>query len=204
MWNTISYIQIYWKTSWSCCINKKQLLSISRPELSAISNQKVSPTSFIFWSSGPWASLVCLIFSTIFLINAWLLFSFLAINISSMNHRHLKEKCSIPHESKYKRNSVKKAHLRKWFSPAFTSIINLNQSNSEKTILLERWNEDEQKLKGSSVKYHKALKKHLYDFSQYFTEVAGIIMWLCNRVPQLIKIQFGIKLEIILKSDLTL
>lgn len=78
--------------------------------------------------------------------------------------------------------------------------MNLNQSNSGKTILLENWNEDEQKAKGSSIKYHRALKKHLHYFSQYFTEVTGIIMHtgLCNRVPQWINIPLRIKLEITL------
>lgn len=57
-------------------------------------------TSFIFVSSGPWASFVCLIFSTIFLINAWLLFSFLAINISRTNQRHLKKNRKEKQETK--------------------------------------------------------------------------------------------------------
>lgn len=46
-------------------------------------------TSLAFASSGHCASLVCLMFSTIFLRKAWLLFSFLVIRTSSMNHRHL-------------------------------------------------------------------------------------------------------------------
>lgn len=46
-------------------------------------------TSLAFASSGDCASLVCLMFSTIFLRKAWLLFSFLVISTSSMNQRHL-------------------------------------------------------------------------------------------------------------------
>lgn len=48
-----------------------------------------SPTSFAFGSSGAWASFVCLMFSTIFLRNEWLLFSFFVISTSNMNHKHL-------------------------------------------------------------------------------------------------------------------
>lgn len=83
--------------------------------------------------------------------------------------------------------------------------MNLNQCNSEKIVLLEKLNEDEQKVKDSSLKYHRALKKHLYYFSQYFTEVTGIVMHpgLCNRVPQRIKISLKVRNNII-KSGLTL
>lgn len=46
-------------------------------------------TSLVLGSSGAWASLVCLMFSTIFLRKAWLLFSFFTISTSSINHKHL-------------------------------------------------------------------------------------------------------------------
>lgn len=46
-------------------------------------------TSLVLTSVGHWASFVCLIFSTIFLMKAWLLFSFLAMMISRTNHRAL-------------------------------------------------------------------------------------------------------------------
>lgn len=53
------------------------------------SSNKSSLTSLAFGSSGAWASFVCLIFSTIFLRNEWLLFSFFVISTSNMNHKHL-------------------------------------------------------------------------------------------------------------------
>lgn len=55
-------------------------------------------TSLVLGSLAAWASFVCLIFSTIFLIKAWLLFSFLAMIISRTNHRALVEeegRCQI-------------------------------------------------------------------------------------------------------------
>lgn len=48
-----------------------------------------SLTSLALGSSGAWASFVCLMFSTIFLKNEWLLFSFFVISTSNMNHKHL-------------------------------------------------------------------------------------------------------------------
>lgn len=51
--------------------------------------------------------------------------------------------------------------------------------------------------KSSSVRYHRALKKHIYYFSQYFTEITAIVT--CTgqsiRVPQCIKISLRIKLD---------
>lgn len=49
----------------------------------------VLQTSLVLASSTAWASFDCLMFSTIFLIKAWLLFSFLDMMISRMNHRAL-------------------------------------------------------------------------------------------------------------------
>lgn len=49
-------------------------------------------TSLVLGSVGAWASFVCLIFSTIFRMKAWLLFSFLAMIISRTNHRALRAK----------------------------------------------------------------------------------------------------------------
>lgn len=49
-------------------------------------------TSLVLGSAGAWASFVCLMFSTIFLMKAWLLFSFLAMMISRTNHRALAAK----------------------------------------------------------------------------------------------------------------
>lgn len=51
--------------------------------------ERSNATSLVLGSAGAWASLVCLIFSTIFLMKAWLLFSFLAMMISRTNHRAL-------------------------------------------------------------------------------------------------------------------
>lgn len=50
----------------------------------------VGSTSLVLGSLAAWASFVCLMFSTIFLMKAWLLFSFLAMMISRTNHRALR------------------------------------------------------------------------------------------------------------------
>lgn len=67
-----------------------------------------SLTSLAFGSSGAWASFVCLIFSTIFLKNEWLLFSFFVISTSNMNHKHL---VNVRKSQKAKEIIIKTHHL---------------------------------------------------------------------------------------------
>lgn len=57
--------------------------------------EDVTCTSLVLGSVGACASFVCLIFSTIFLMKAWLLFSFLAMIISRTNHRALTRRGSL-------------------------------------------------------------------------------------------------------------
>lgn len=70
----------------------KQLLNSKKKAWKKQSILPTRRTSLILGSSGHCPSFVCFMFSTIFLINAWLLFSFLAIRISKTNHKALKGK----------------------------------------------------------------------------------------------------------------